>query len=83
MKQAHYTTLKLHAMFSIGLAAVFVFLMLIKRDLAFSLTLLFMFLYVSGNGIIHTKNNQLSKDTLIEYVLVALVILILVIDVLL
>lgn len=83
MKPTHQTTLKFHTIYSAILAAIFVVLMLVFRDFALGIALLFLLLYVSGNGIMHVKNNKLTRDTIIEYVLVSLVVLVILIDVLL
>lgn len=83
MRQEHYPTLKFHTIFSLVIASVFVVMMLLMRDIALGLALLFLFLYITGNGIIHSKNNKLTRDTLMEYILVSLVILVIIIDVLL
>jgi len=48
-----------------------------------SLALLFLVLYIAGNGMIHNRNNTLSKDAIIEYILVSLVVLVIIIEALL
>lgn len=83
MKKAHYSSLKFHTIYNLTLATVFVIITLIMRDVTLALALLFLFLYIAGNGIIHSRNNTLSRDTLIEYVLVSLVVLVIIIEALL
>lgn len=83
MNPIHHATLKFHTIYSLIIATAFITMMLLLRDIALGLALLFLFLYIAGNGIIHSKNNKLSRDMIIEYVLVSLVVLVILLDVLL
>jgi len=49
------------------------------HEATLSAAAVFLILYVTGNGIIHTRNNELSRDTLIEYIILAFIALILLI----
>lgn len=82
MRQEHHLTLKFHTIYSLGLALIFVVMMLIMKSLAFGLAVIFLMMYIAGNGIIHIKKNKLTRDTIIEYVLVSLVVLVIFIDLL-
>jgi hypothetical protein len=63
------------------LAVIFVILLVLVRDWTLGIAVTFLFLYVVGNGIIHVKHNQLKRDTLIEYVLVAVIVFVLLVSV--
>jgi len=80
MRPEHHLTLKFHTIYSIGLAFIFVIMMLVFKSFALGIALVFLLLYVAGNGIIHVKNNKLTRDTIIEYALVSLVVLVILID---
>lgn len=56
------------------LALSFLSIVLVAKDVSLVVAMLFLVVYVVGNGIIHTKYNELKRDTLIEYGLVALVV---------
>ncbi len=83
MRQQHRATLKFHTIYSAILAIVFIVAMFLLREIALGLAMLFLLMYVAGNGIIHSRNNKLTRDTFIEYVLVALVVLVLLLGMLL
>jgi len=83
MKKAHYKALKFHTIYSLVLASLFVIIVLFRKDMTLSLALLFLVLYIAGNGMIHNRNNTLSKDAIIEYILVSLVVLVIIIEALL
>ena len=83
MKQSHHLTMKFHTIYSIVLAFIFVVMILVFKSIALSLALVLLFSYVAGNGLLHVKNNQLTRDIVIEYSLVSLVVFVILIDVLL
>lgn len=58
-------------------------MILVFKSIALSLALVLLFSYVAGNGLLHVKNNQLTRDIVIEYSLVSLVVFVILIDVLL
>lgn len=78
MKKTHIKKLKFHTLFSIFVAIAFICVLLISRDLILGLIMLLLFLYIAGNGIIHTKSNELKKDSLLEYILVSLIVLVII-----
>jgi len=73
MKKLHYQKLKFHTIYSVSLSVIFLGVLLFVRDLSFGIAVLFLCSYVFGNGIIHVKNNELSRDTIVEYVIVSLI----------
>lgn len=79
MKKNHYQALKLHAIYSLILAIIFAVIIILVPDLILGVTMVFLLAYVAGNGLIHSKSNQLERDTLVEYILLALIALIVVI----
>lgn len=83
MRQAHHSSLKFHTIYSVSLAVVFIVAMLFLRDIALGLTMLFLLLYVAGNGIIHSRHNKITRDTILEYILVSLVALVLLLGIIL
>lgn len=82
MKKKHHSSLKFHSVYSIILSIIFLIIIFLERDLTLGLTMVFVTLYVVGNGIIHTTKNELQRDTLIEYILVSIIILVMMIGVL-
>lgn len=76
MKKKHHSSLKFHTIYSIILSVVFLAIILVRHDLTLGLTMVFLTLYIVGNGIIHTTKNELKRDTLVEYVLVSIIIMI-------
>lgn len=83
MRKQQHRSLKLHTLFSIILAIVFVVVIAIVPEYSLFGAAGFLVMYVAGNGIIHYKKNRLSRDTLIEYVLVSLAALVVLIGALL
>lgn len=76
MRKQHHAKLKFHTIFSIVIAAVLVAVLIFVRDVALGVAIVLLLAYVAGNGIIHTRHSVLSRDTLAEYVLLSLVVLI-------
>ena len=76
MRKQHHAKLKFHAIYSIAIATILVAVLVFVRDLTLGIATALLLAYVAGNGIIHTKHNILSRDTLVEYVLVSLVVII-------
>ena len=79
MKKQHHSSLKLHTIYTLLLIAVFGVLLLFVRDMTLGVAMLFLALYISGNGIIHARKNVLHRDTLLEYLLVGIITLVLLI----
>ncbi len=82
MKKKHHTSLKFHTIYSLVSSVIFLIIILLARDLTLGLTMVFVTLYIVGNGIIHTTKNELERDTLVEYILVSIIILVMMIGVL-
>jgi len=40
----------------------------------------FLILYVTGNGLIHARNNELERDTIVEYFVISVIALIILIE---
>jgi hypothetical protein len=76
MKKKHRASLKFHTIYSIVLSVIFLVIILLERDITLAATEIFLILYVAGNGIIHSKNNELRRDTLIEYILISAIALV-------
>lgn len=79
MKKKHFSSLKFHTIYSIVLAAIFLIIVLFVRDIALIAAMVFLFLYVAGNGIIHNKKNELTRDTLLEYIIISAIVLVVII----
>lgn len=61
------------------IALIFTSIIVFVRDIALSVAMVLILLYVAGNGVIHTRNNQLSRDAFIEYVIISVIVLVVVI----
>jgi hypothetical protein len=74
MKKQHFKKLKFHTIFSVILSAIFLLVLLFVHDLSFGIAAAFLCAYVIGNGIIHIKNNELNRDSVVEYVIVSVIV---------
>jgi uncharacterized membrane protein len=79
MKKKHVSSLKFHTTYSVVLALVFVIIVIFVRDIALIAAMVFLFLYVAGNGIIHSKKNELTRDTILEYIIISIIVLVVII----
>lgn len=79
MKKIHLPSLKIHTIFSLALAVVLLAVIIIAPSISLFAVALFVVLYISGNGIIHSKKNELKRDTLVEYILVSIIVIVVVI----
>jgi heme/copper-type cytochrome/quinol oxidase subunit 2 len=79
MIQRHHKALKFHTAYNIVIWLIFFILVIMAHDITLTLSVLFTLFYIVGNGIIHANSNELSRDTLIEYFLVSVIVLILII----
>lgn len=79
MKKIHLPSLKIHTIFSLVLAIVLLVVLVFVPSISLFAVAMFVVLYVSGNGIIHSKKNELKRDTLVEYVLVSIIVIVVVI----
>lgn len=78
MKKTHAASLKLHTLYSAALLVIFVAVFFIDRNLTLMATMIFFTLYVAGNSVIHARNNTLTKDILVEYIILAIVMFVVV-----
>lgn len=74
MKKQHYKKLKFHTIFSVILSAIFLAVLLFVRDISFGVAAVFLSAYVIGNGIIHVRYNELSRDAVVEYIIVSIIV---------
>lgn len=79
MKKIHFPSMKFHTIYSVVLSVLFLAIVLVVPDITLAATSIFVILYVVGNGIIHSRKNELNRDTLIEYMLVSAVALVILI----
>ncbi len=83
MKKIHVPTLKIHTIFNVIVWALYLTIILIYTDATLIISTVFLLVYITGNGLIHSRKNQLSRDTLIEYIILSLIALIILADALL
>lgn len=83
MKKRHIPSLKFHTLYTIGLSVIFLGIILLAPEITLFAAVVFLLLYVGGNGIIHSKKNELSRDSLVEYIIVSLVALVVLLGVVL
>jgi hypothetical protein len=76
MKIAHRKTLWLHTAFSFTLCALIATLILAGQQIPLFILLIFIAVYIGGNVFIHVKRGDLKKETIYEYTLTGLVLLI-------
>lgn len=76
-KQQRRRQLRFHTIFSVCLSAIFLIILLINRDITLGVTMLFLAAYVIGNGIIHMRHKELTHDTILEYFIVSVIVLVL------
>lgn len=74
MKKVHSASFKFHLIYSTILAIIFLIMILLVRDIALGIVMLVLLAYVAGNGIIHGRKNELTRDTIIEYVIVSAIV---------
>jgi membrane-anchored protein YejM (alkaline phosphatase superfamily) len=75
MKSKHHKSLKFHTIFSIMLSIIFIAVLLINQDITLFTSAVFLLIYITGNGLIHSKTNKLSRDTMIEYIILSIIAL--------
>ncbi|MDN5275845.1 MAG: hypothetical protein JWN33_494 [Candidatus Saccharibacteria bacterium] len=79
MKKIHFKSLKLHTIFSLIIAVLFTVAFFIAQDAILWIALVTLAVYILGNAIIHAKHNELRRDTMIEYSVIAVAVLIIVV----
>ena len=70
--------MKFNTIYSVSLAIVSVGLLIAFPDLSLIIACAFLVMYVAGNGVIHWHHGTLSRDAIIEYIILSLVALVLV-----
>jgi len=83
MKKHHTHKLRFHTIFSVALVLVFLIVLFFVRDISLAIAMLFLAVYIAGNGIIHAKYNELKRDTIVEYVIVSGIVIVVLIGALL
>lgn len=76
MKKIHAPTLKFHTIYSVILAIIFLITIVVVRDITLSIAVLVLLAYIIGNGIIHGKKNELNRDSIFEYILVSVIVIV-------
>jgi hypothetical protein len=82
MKKQQYQKLKFHTIFSVSISLLFLIILLIDHSITLGIAMIFLASYVIGNGIIHIRHNELKRDTVLEYIIVAIIALVLLVGVL-
>ena len=80
MKKTHAKTLKLHTIYNISIGLILVGVIIFKPDFTLLASTVFLLLYVVGNGIIHLQNNELKRDTCLEYIILSVVVFVIIIS---
>lgn len=73
MKKEHQKSLKIHSIYNLLIAIIFIVLIIVKREIALTISALFLLFYIAGNSFIHSKKNLLDRDTLIEYIILSII----------
>lgn len=79
MRKHHLHTLKFHTIYSIAVSLLFIIVIAIFPDITLAAAIIFFVSYIAGNGLIHSKKNTLHKDSVIEYLLVAIAVFVVVV----
>jgi len=80
MKKVHYKSLKFNTIYSLILAIIFLIVIIAIPDIMLGVSMAFLILYVTGNGLIHARNNELERDTIVEYFVISFIALIILIE---
>lgn len=76
MKAVQRKSLWINTAFSIVMGALIVGIIVVRRDLPTLFVALLIAAYVLGNVYIHFRRNDLNKETVFEYILVAVAVFI-------
>lgn len=79
MRKHHVPTLKFHTIYSLFISSVFIMVIAVFPDITLAAAIIFFVSYIAGNGLIHSKKNTLHKDSVIEYLLVAIAVFVVVV----
>jgi len=80
MKKSHYKSLKFNTIYSLILAIIFLVVIIAIPDLMLGVSMAFLILYVTGNGLIHARHNELGRDTIVEYFVISVIALIILVE---
>ena len=80
MKKIHIPTLKLHTIFNAVVWVLYLTIIFIYTDATLIISTVFLLIYITGNGLIHSRKNQLSRDTLVEYIILSLIAFVILAD---
>ena len=80
MRKQHRKALKLHTIFTIVLVLVSLVIIALAPDLLLIVSIGALVTYVAGNGLIHVKKNQLTRDIVLEYCIIGAMMLIVVVS---
>lgn len=83
MKKMHLKSLKIHTIFNVIVWTLYLTIIFIYTDATLIVSTVFLLIYITGNGLIHSHKNQLSRDTLIEYIILSLIAFVILADALL
>jgi hypothetical protein len=75
----HIRTLKFHTIYTVALTVIFLVIALLAQEIILGVAMLFLLLYVAGNGIIHGRKNELTRDTLLEYIIISAIVIVMII----
>lgn len=76
MKKNHIHTLKFHTIYSVILALILLITIFVVRDIMLGVASFILLAYVVGNGIIHGRKNEVTRDGILEYVIVSLIVVV-------
>lgn len=74
MKIAHRRTLWQHTLFSAIMCAGLIAIALVRRDIPTVIIAALIAVYVVGNAALHVRRDDFKKETMYEYVLLALAV---------
>lgn len=76
MRRHHYKNQKLHTLYNLVLLGALIAVFSVETTIDAWLLVGLAIFYVGGNGFIHWHKSELKRDTIIEYLLVALIVLV-------
>lgn len=76
MKIAHRKTLWIHTLFSVVACVLLGIILLTRRDISTIALVTVIAVYVLANALIHLMRDDFRQDTLVEYVLVGVAIVV-------
>ncbi len=80
MKKQHHKSLKLHTIFNLVTWSLYLLIILLNTNLTLIISTVFLLVYITGNGLIHSRHNQLTRDILIEYIILSVIALVILLN---